>query len=105
MPNVPRRPSGGVPPLGDAALDEWLATGQLPPDAAPGLLPVADVLAALQAGPSDSELAGKTRAMAEFRGTVGAPHRPRRVLARRPGVFRGRISAKVAAGTVAVAVA
>jgi hypothetical protein len=82
-----------------------LATGQLPPDAAPGLLPVADVLAALQAGPAGSELAGKTRAMAEFRGTVGAPHRPRRVLPRRPGVFRARISAKVAAGAVAVAVA
>jgi hypothetical protein len=115
MPNFPRRPSGGVPPVGDAALDELLATGQPPPDAAPGLLHVADVLAALQAGPSGSELAGKTRAMAEFRGTLGTPRRPRRVRPRRvsprripprrPGVFRARISTKIAAGAAAVAVA
>jgi hypothetical protein len=82
-----------------------LATGQPPLDAAAGLLHVADVLAALQAGPSGSELVGKTRAMAEFRGTVGTPRRPRRVLSRRPGVFRARISVKIAAGAAAVAVA
>ncbi len=105
MPNFPWRPGGNVPPVGDAALDELLATGQPPPDAAPGLLHVAEVLTALQAGPSGSELAGKTRAMVGFRDTFGTPHRPRRLLPRRPGVLRGRISAKIAATAAAVAVA
>jgi len=107
MPNFPWRPSGSVPPAGDGALDELLATGQPPQDAAPGLLPVAEVLAALRAGPSGRELAGTARALAEFREAAVTSHRSRRILPRRTGVLRTRVSAKLAAAgaTAAVAIA
>jgi hypothetical protein len=87
MPNFPWRPGGAVPPAGDGALDELLARGQLRQDAAAGLEPVAELLAALQAGPSNSELAGKIRALAEFRETFGMSQWPRLV---RPRLVRAR---------------
>ncbi len=107
MPNFPWRPGSSVPPVGDSALDELLATGQSPQDAAAGLRPVADVLAALQAAPSAGELAGKTRALAEFRDTIGRAHRVRRVrLAgqRRAAALRTRANSKLAAAAAAAAV-
>jgi hypothetical protein len=107
MPNFPWPPGSSVPPVGDSALDELLATGQPPQDAAAGLRPVADVLAALQAAPSAGELTGKTRAMAEFRETIGRAHRPRRVrLAgqRKTAALRTRASSKLAAVAAAAAV-
>jgi hypothetical protein len=104
MPDFPSRSDSTVPPAADSALDELLTAGHPPPDAAPELQPVAAVLAALRAGPADGELAGQTRALAEFRSTVRVSHRagPRR--ARRPVPFRERLSSKLAVITAAAAV-
>jgi hypothetical protein len=107
MPNFPWPPGSSAPPVGDSTLDELLATGQPPQDAAAGLRPVADVLAALQAAPSAGELAGKTRALAEFRDTISRAHRVRRIrLAgqRRTAALRTRASSKLAAAAAAAAV-
>ena len=103
MPNFPWRASGSVPPVGDGELDELLTAGQPPQHAAPALQPVAELLAALQAGPADSELAGKARALAAFRGAAGLQHREHRVRARRPALLRARFAA-AAASAVVVAV-
>jgi hypothetical protein len=102
MPEFPSRADGGVPPVGDSALDELLTAGQPPQDAAAGLQPVAAVLAALRAGPADGELAGQASVLAEFRSTVCVSHRVGR--ARRPVPFRERLGSKLAVITAAVAV-
>lgn len=110
MPNLPWRASGVVPPSGDHPLDVLLTNGQLPPDAAPGLEPIEEVLAALRAGPSASEFAGKARAMAEFHGSVGLPRRPVPAqpwslvtLRQRAGFRFAAAAAAVVAGAAAVA--
>lgn len=105
MPDFPSRADGTVPPSGDSALDELLAAGQPPQDAAAGLQPVAGVLAALRAEPDGDELAGQARALAEFRSTVRVSHRADRSRARRPVPFRARLSSKLAIITTATAVA
>ena len=69
-------------------------------DVAPGLQPVADVLAALSAEPSLGELAGEARALAEFRRRAGVPV-PRRHARRSTAGLTSRLSAKAAAGAVA----
>ena len=84
MPNFIRPAARDGLPFSDAALAALLA-GTEPPEAMPGLQPVADVLAALRSGPTDDELAGEARVLAEFRHAAGvvarapAPHRPRRI--------------------------
>ena len=113
MPHSPLRPSA-LPPVRDGALDELLATGQLPDDAAPGLRPVVPLIAALQAGPSGNELAGRARALASFRAArieAARPHRSlwrrsRQVTPVRPWVtpVRPRVSARLAAVAATVAV-
>jgi hypothetical protein len=103
MPEFPSRADGGVPPVGDSALDELLTAGQPPQDAAAELQPVAAVLAALRAGPADGELAGQARVLAEFRSTVRVSHRPGR--ARRPAPLRERLGSKLAVIIAATAVA
>ena len=69
-------------------------------DVAPGLQPVADVLAALSAEPSLGELAGEARALAEFRHRTGVPV-PRRHAHRSGAGLTSRLSAKAAAGAAA----
>lgn len=105
MPDFPSRADGTVPPAGDSALDELLAAGQPPQDPPAELQPVAAVLAALRAGPADAELAGRARAVAEFRSTVRVSHRADRSRARRPVPFRARLSSKLAIITAATTVA
>jgi hypothetical protein len=105
MPDFSSRADGTVPPAGDSALDELLAAGQPPQDAPAGLQPVAAVLAALRAGPADAELAGRARALAEFRSTVRVSHRADRSRVRRPVPFRARLSSKLAIITTATTVA
>lgn len=105
MPDFSSRTDGTVPPAGDSALDELLAAGQPPQDAPAELQPVAAVLAALRAGPADAELAGRARAVAEFRSTVRVSHRADRSRARRPVPFRARLGSKLAIITAATTVA
>jgi hypothetical protein len=104
MPDFASRADGTVPPAGDSALDELLTAAQSPQDAAAGLQPVAEVLAALRAGPADGELTGQARALAEFRSTVRVSHRAGRRRAR-PVPFRERLGSKLATITAATAVA
>ncbi len=92
-----------IPQIGDEALDALLAQDRGPEETAAPLRPVADVLAALQAAPSQGELAGLDPVLAEFRGAGGMPagfHRSRR---RRPALLRTLLSVKVA-GAVAATV-
>jgi hypothetical protein len=103
MPDLPSRADGAVPPPGDSALDELLTAAQPPQDAAAGLQPVAAALAALRARPTDGELAGQARVLAEFRSTVRVSHRTGR--SRRPVPLRERLSSKLAVITAATAVA
>jgi hypothetical protein len=105
MPDLPRRADDATPPSGDSALDALLAAGQPPQPAAPALRPVAEVLAALRAGPGGGELAGKARALAEFREVVGRSGRPHRVSARRGRLPRLRLSVKLTAAAAGAALA
>lgn len=76
-------------------------------DAAPGLRPVADILAALTAEATSGELAGEDRVMAEFRRRTGAPE-PRAARARTTGLTSrlgtNRLGTKVAAAAAGIAV-
>jgi hypothetical protein len=97
MPNILRPGRRDVPPLIDAALAALLAGTEPPAEPAPGLQPVADVLAALRAGPTSDELAGEARALAEFRRGTGVPALPRRSRHRKRQVPASRLRVKVAA--------
>ena len=105
MPDLPRRADDAVPPIGDSALDALLAVGQPPQPAAPALRPVAEVLAALRAGPGGGELAGKARALAEFREAASRSGRPHRVSARRGRLPRLRLGVKLTAAAAGAALA
>jgi hypothetical protein len=101
MPNLPWLSRRDVPETGDASLAALLAGAQLPPDSPPEFQPVADVLAALKAGPARDELAGEAAALTEFREGLGVPG-PGRRSRRRPGLLpslsaRAAIAAAVAA--------
>ncbi len=99
MANTPQPQRQDEPAVTDADLDALLA-GE--PGAVPGLRPVADVLAALAAGPTAGELAGETRTLAEFRRRAGAPVARRR--ARRGTAMLPSFGAKVGAAATAVAI-
>jgi hypothetical protein len=104
MPIFPWSAPGDVPPIGDAAFDALLA-GELPPEAAaPGLHPVAEMIAALNGTPLTSELASGATALAVFRGEVGRSREPVRPRRRRHPVLATLLSAKLAAAAGAAAV-
>jgi len=94
MPNIPQSPLQDGSAVTDADLVALLAGKR---DVAPGLQPVADVLAALSAEPSMGELAGEARALAEFRRRAVVPLSRRRA-SRSTAGLTSRLSAKVAAG-------
>jgi hypothetical protein len=96
MPNIPHPPLQDGSAVTDTDLEALLAGNG---NVAPGLRPVADVLAALSTEPSRGELAGEARALAEFRRRAGVPVRRQRA---RRGTARLRV--KVAAGAAAAAV-
>jgi hypothetical protein len=89
-----------------------LLTGDMPDgaqdqgEASAVLLPAADIVAALRAGPASDELAGEAAAMAEFRSRArrpGAASRARRrPTARRTSLVSGRVAAAAAAAVVGV---
>lgn len=87
----------------DAALAALLAGSDLSADAASGLRPVADVLAAIRAGPASDELTGLGAAQAEFRRRIAGPASASRSRGRRPAVF-GSLGAKAAAAAVIAAI-
>jgi hypothetical protein len=100
MPNIPQPPLQDGSAVTDADLAALLAGKR---DVAPGLRPMADVLAALSTGPSPGELAGEGRALAEYRRRTGGPV-PRLPARRGTAGLTSRLSAKVAAGATAAAV-
>ena len=67
MANIPGSPRADVPELPDGALDALLTGAPVTDEAWAGLQPAAALVAALNAAPQDSELAGHARALAEFR--------------------------------------
>jgi hypothetical protein len=100
MPNIPQPQRQDEPVVTDADLAALLAGTT---DVAPGLRPVADVLAALNAEPTGMEFAGEASALAEFRRRAGAPvpaHRARR----RSAGLSSRVGVKVGVSVTAVAV-
>ena len=99
MPNIPQPQRQDEPVVTDADLAGLLAGTT---DAAPGLRPVADVLAALTAEPTGMELAGEAGALAEFRRRAGARVPAQR--ASRGTGLRSRLGVKVGASVTAVAV-
>jgi hypothetical protein len=98
-----RRSGMDLPQIGDEALDALLAQDRGPGETAAPLRPVADVLAALRAAPSQGELTGLDPVLAEFRGAGGVPGGFHRSRPRRPALLRTLLSVKVA-GAVAAAV-
>jgi hypothetical protein len=87
MPNLPwPTRSRGEPVTGDPSLAGLLAWAEFPAGSEPELKPVAEVLAALTAGPSGDELAGEAAALAAYRnrGSVPRPATRARRCRRRP---------------------
>jgi hypothetical protein len=97
MPNFPWSGRRDVSGIEDTALAALLAGMELPADAAAGLRLVADVLAALRAGPAGDELAGAAAALAEFRHRVGVSGQQPRSRRRRPTMLTSLLRAKAAA--------
>ena len=95
---------GDVPPAGDPAFDALLAGNLLPGDAADGLRPVAEAIAALNAAPTASELAAEASVLAVFRGVVGMSAEPTPSRRRRHPLLTSLLSAKLAAAAAAAAV-
>lgn len=95
---------GGVPPVGDPAFDALLAGNVLPEDAAEGLRPVAEAIAALNGPPMSSELAAQASALAVYRGAAGRSAEPAPSRRRRHPVLASLLSAKLAAAAAAAAV-
>jgi hypothetical protein len=99
MPTIPQPQRQAGSTVTDADLDVLLA-GMA--GAAPGMRPVADILAALTAEASTGELAGEARALAEFRHRAGVPV-PRQRARRRPAGLTSRLGVKAGAAITAVA--
>jgi hypothetical protein len=100
MPNIPQPQRQDEPVVTDADLAALLAGTT---DVAPGLRPVADVLAALVAEPTGMEFAGEASALAEFRRRAGEPvpaRRARRSTNGRSSRFRVKVGASVTAVAV-----
>jgi len=96
MPNFPWLSSRDASEMGDASLAALLAGAEPAEGLAPGLRPVADVLAALTAGPAGDELAGEAAALAEFRSRVGVPVPVSRPRHRRHPLLTSLLSARAA---------
>ena len=100
MPNIPQPQRQDEPAVTEADLAALLAGTA---DAIPGLLPVADILAALTAEPTGAELAGEAHALAEFRRQAGAPV-PATTARRGTAGLTSRFGVKVGASITAVAI-
>lgn len=96
---------GGIPGVGDAALDALLERDPLPEGAAAGLRPLAEVIAALNATPLTGELAAQAGALALFRGEIGMSGEPSPSRHRRRPLLTSLLSAKLATAAAAATVA
>jgi hypothetical protein len=105
MPTFPWPAHSDVPPVGDAAFDALLAGELLPGDAAGGLRPVAEAVAALSGPPLASELAGEASARTAFRSAIARSHEPVRCRGRRHPSGTSLLSVKLAAAAAAAAIA
>jgi hypothetical protein len=103
MPNFPWLSGQDVPEIGDPSLAALLAGAEPAEGFAPGRQPVADVLAALTAGPDSDELAGEAAALAEFRSQAGVPVPVSRSCHRRHPLLTSLLSARAAAAAAAAA--
>lgn len=107
MPNFPQSARGDVPPDGDPAFEALLAGKLRPEEAAVGLRPLADAVAALTVPPMRSEIAGEPSAREAYRAGFAWPadtaplprHRHRRH--RRPA-FASLVSVRLAAASVVI---
>jgi hypothetical protein len=104
MPNFPWSARGDGPPAGDAAFEALLA-GKLPPeDAAGGLRPLAEAIAALTVPPVRSEIATEPSARAAYRAGFARPARtvpmPRRWPRHRRPAFVSLVTVRLAAASV-----
>jgi hypothetical protein len=102
MPNFLRPVRREALPFSDQVLAALLAGTEPPADPTPGLQGVADILAALRAGPTGDELAGEAGARAEFRrgaGVLAPARRPRR-----PGRLTFRLGGRAAVAAIAAAI-
>jgi hypothetical protein len=74
MPNQPwPTRSRGEPATGDPSLADLLAWAEFPAGSAAEMRPLAEMLAALTAGPAGDELAGEAAALAAYRNRGGVP--------------------------------
>ncbi len=103
MPNFPWPSRQDMPPIGDASLAALLAGAEPPAGSPPELQPIADVLAALTAGPASDELAGEGAALAAFRNRAGVPVPAHRSRHRRHPLPASLLSARAAAAAAAAA--
>jgi hypothetical protein len=103
MPNLWWLSSQDAPEMGDASLAALLAEAEPPAGSAPRLQPVADLLAALTAGPAGDELAGEAAALAEFYHRVGVPVPVHRSRHRRHRLLTSLLSARAAAAAAVAA--
>jgi hypothetical protein len=103
MPNFPWPSRQDAPETGDASLAALLAGAELPASSPPELQPVADLLAALTAGPASDELAGEAAALAAFRSRAGVPVPAHRSRHRRHPLPASLLSARAAAAAAAAA--
>jgi hypothetical protein len=107
MPNFPRSARGDVPPDGDAAFEALLAGKLRPEEAAVGLRPLADAIAALTVPPMHSEITAEPSARETYRAGFARPadttplprHRHRHH--RRPA-FTSLVSVRLAAASVVI---
>ena len=97
MPNFPWPDHRDVPEIGDASLAALLAGAGPRVASLPELQPIADILAALTAGPAGDELAGEHTALAEFRHRFGVPALAGRSRHRRRSSLTALLSGKAAA--------
>ena len=104
MPRFPWSACRDGSALEDTALAALLEGSEPPAGAAAGLRPVADVMAALRAGPASDEVTGLAAAQAEFRRRIARPACPHRSRRLRPGRQASLLSAKAAAAAVIAAI-
>ena len=103
MPNLPWPTHRDEPVTGDPSLAALLKWAEFPASSAPEMQPVAEVLAALTAGPADDELAGEAAALAAYRNQASVPRPATRARRRRRRPLFPFLSARPAATMAAAA--
>lgn len=107
-PEFPGPGNRDVPEFDGTTLERLLTGEELPPGAPPALRPVADVLGALNSGPSAGELRGEAAALARFReaatrGAFRGAQAPGRGRRRTLAAATSRVSARLAGAAVVAA--